>query len=121
MNKPTMIIGASPKPDRYAYKAQRLLKEHGHTTIPVNSIEQEILGDSVFKNPSDYVNELDTVTLYVRPSHLEPIVDDLIALIPKRIIFNPGTEDLGLHQKISNAGIEATEACTIVFLHSGQY
>jgi hypothetical protein len=52
---------------------------------------------------------------------LEPIVDDLIALIPKRIIFNPGTEDLGLHQKISNAGIEATEACTIVLLHSGQY
>jgi len=116
-----MIIGASPKPDRYAHKAQRLLKEHGHTTIPINPIEQNILGDAVFKNPGDYSDELDTVTLYIRPERLEPIADEIIALKPKRVIFNPGTEDLELQQKFSKAGIEATEACTLVLLHSGQY
>ena len=116
-----MIIGASPKPGRYANKAHRLLKEHGHTTIPVNPLEQVILGDTVFKNLSDYSEELHTVTLYVSPEHLEPIVDNIIALKPKRVIFNPGTEELEIQQKISDTGIEATEACTLVLLHSGQY
>ena len=121
MNKPTLILGASPNPDRYSHKAQRLLKEHGHTTIPVNPIQTEILGDPVVKQLSDYQGELDTVTLYVRPERLEPLIEDLIALKPKRVIFNPGTEDTALQAKLSKAGIEATEACTLVMLHSGQY
>jgi hypothetical protein len=121
MNKPTMIIGASHKPDRYANKAQRLLKEFGHTTVPINPIQDEILGDTVFKKPSDYQGDVDTVTLYVRPERLEPILDEIISLKPKRVIFNPGTEDSAMQQRVSSAGIEALEACTLVMLHSDQY
>jgi uncharacterized protein len=121
MNKPTMIIGASPKPDRYANNTQRLLKEKGHTTIPINPVELEILGDPVLKSPSDCLTQIDTVTLYIRPERLEPIVDAIISLKPKRVIFNPGTEDPKLKTKIAAAGIEATEACTLVLLRSGQY
>lgn len=116
-----MIIGASPKPDRYANKAQQLLKEHGHTTVPINPIQEEILGDLVLKSPSDYQGELDTVTIYVRPERLEPILDEIIALKPKRILFNPGTEDAGTQEKVSKAGIEALEGCTLVLLNTGQY
>lgn len=121
MNKPTMIIGASSKPDRYANRAQRMLKEHDHTTIPVNPIEEKILGDPVYKQPADYQGELDTVTLYVRPERLEPIVSDLISLKPKRVIFNPGTEDPKLETQFSKAGIEVVEACTLVLLSTGHY
>jgi hypothetical protein len=121
MNKTTLILGASNHPERYANMAQRLLKEHGHTTIPVTPEETEILGDPVLQNLSEYQGELDTVTLYVRPHRLEKVVDELIALKPKRVIFNPGTEDSELQKKISAAGIEATEACTLVLLHSDQY
>ncbi len=116
-----MIIGASPKPDRYANKAQQLLKEHGHTTVPINPIQEEILGDLVLKSPSDYQGELDTVTLYVRPERHEPILDEIIALKPKRILFNPGTKDAGIQEKVSKAGIEALEGCTLVLLNTGQY
>jgi uncharacterized protein len=121
MNKPTMILGASSKPDRYANKAQQLLKEHGHTTLPVNPAETEILGDPVIKNLSDYQGELDTVTVYLRPERLQPLVDELIAMKPKRVIFNPGTENSQLQSRIAAAGIEVEEACTLVLLRSGQY
>ena len=116
-----MIIGASPKPDRYANKAQSLLKEYGHTTVPINPIQGEILGDPVYKRPSDYEGDIDTVTLYVRPEHLQPILDDIISIKPKRVIFNPGTEEAKLQQKVADADIEATETCTLVLLNTGQY
>ena len=116
-----MIIGASPKPDRYANKAQRLLKEHGHTTVPINPIQENILGDKVLKKPSDYQGDIDTVTLYVRPERLDPILDDILSVKPKRVIFNPGTEDNHLQQRVRSAGVEALEACTLVLLNTGQY
>lgn len=116
-----MIIGASPKPDRYANKAQRLLKENGHTTVPINPIQEEILGDEVSKSPSDYQGDIDTVTLYVRPERLESILDNILSIKPKRIIFNPGTEDTQLQQRAREAGIEVIEACTLVLLNTGQY
>ena len=116
-----MIIGASPKPDRYANKAQRLLKDFGHTTVPINPIQEEILGDEVLKSPSDYQGDIDTVTLYVRPERLEPILEEVLSVQPKRVIFNPGTEDRQLQQRVRDAGIEATEACTLVLLNTGQY
>jgi hypothetical protein len=77
--------------------------------------------DRVLKKISDHQGDLDTVTVYVRPERLAPLVSDLIALKPKRVIFNPGTEDSELQSRISAAGIEATEACTLVLLHSDQY
>ena len=116
-----MIIGASPKPDRYANKAQRLLKEYGHTTVPINPIQEEILGDVVLKSPSDYKGHIDTVTLYVRPERLEPILDEILALQPKRIVFNPGTEDALIQEKVRDAGIETIEGCTLVMLNTGHY
>lgn len=120
-NKPTILLGASSNPERYANKAQRLLKQHGHTTIPVNPSEKEILGDSVLKSLAGYQGEVDTVTVYVRPAVLETMVNEVIAVKPKRVIFNPGTEDQALQTKIGKAGIAVEEACTLVLLNTGQY
>ena len=71
MNKTTVILSASPKPERYSNRAQRLLKEHGHNIIPINPIEEEILGDKVVNQLADYNGEVDTVTLYLRPERPE--------------------------------------------------
>ena len=119
MNKTTMIIGASPKPDRYANKAQRLLEEYGHTTV--SPTHETILGRAVFKSPSAFKGDLHTVTLYIRPIHLQPMLDEILSLHPKRVIFNPGTEDPKLERQVRDAGIEALEACTLVLLNTGQY
>lgn len=121
MKETTMIIGASSKPDRYANKAQLLLKEHGHPTLPVNPSEGRILGDRVYSKPSDYPGKPDTVTLYVRPEWLEPMVGEIIGLKPRRVIFNPGTENPALESRFRQAGIEVLEACTLVLLNTGQY
>lgn len=116
-----MILGASNDPERYSYKAQKLLKLYNHPTIPVNPDATELQGDPVVKDLSTYKDPVDTVTIYIRPSILQTLVDDLIALNPRRVIFNPGTEDPELETKIADAGIEVNEACTLVMLNTGQF
>ena len=121
MSKTTLIIGASHKPDRYANKAQRALVNAGHRVIPFNPRGGEIDGLEVVSDLSDITEKIDTVTLYVRPSVLEPMLPTLIGLKPRRVIFNPGTEDSGLEQKFEDAKVDIVEACTLGMLHTDQY
>lgn len=116
-----MILGASSNPERYSYKAQKLLKLYNHPTFPVNPALTDLQGDLVVKDLSAFDEPIDTVTVYVRPAILETMVDDLIRLKPTRVIFNPGTESPELETKIADAGIEVAEACTLVLLNTGQF
>ncbi|MGB6220816.1 CoA-binding protein [Haloferula sp.] len=112
------ILGASPKPDRYANKAQVLLMKHGHEVFPVSQGGQDVLGvDGLTKVPAG----MDTVTLYLSPKHLHPILDELAAAAPKRVIFNPGTESREAKQRLEGEGILCEEACTLVLLGTGQF
>lgn len=115
------IIGASSKEDRYAYKAQKMLLDHGHNSFPVNPYGGEALGESFYKSINDIGEDIDTVTLYVAPKRLEKSVDDIIAKKPKRIIFNPGTESSRFKLMFEEAGIETLEACTLVLLSTNQF
>jgi uncharacterized protein len=112
------ILGASPKPDRYSNKAQRMLVEHGHEVFPVSPSAQEILGVAGF---SEVPEGMDTVTLYVGPKHLLPMLDQLIDAAPRRVIFNPGTESEEAMDRLKAAGIEVEEACTLVLLSVGEF
>jgi uncharacterized protein len=120
-NKPTLILGASNNPERYSYKAQKLLKLYHHPTFPMNPTLTNLQGDPVVNDLSSFQESIDTVTVYVRPAVLETLVDDVIALKPNRVIFNPGTESPALERKIADAGIEVNEACTLVLLSTGQF
>lgn len=115
------ILGASDKPERYAYQAQVMLQEHNHTVIPVNPRLDTIHGVSCAKSLADCTQSLDTVTVYVGPKILAGLVDDLIAVHPRRIILNPGTEDEAIEKQLSNAGIFVERACTLVLLRTNQY
>ncbi len=115
------VLGASHKPQRYAHQAQELLKQHGHTVHPISHRNIEFDGKPVYRSISEIPEEIDTLTLYVNPSHLEGHVDDIIAKKPRRIIFNPGTESHELEARFEEAGIPVEHACTLVLLRTDQF
>ncbi len=115
------VIGASTKPDRYAYKAVALLQEKGHTPVPIAPAKQEIQGLKAYASISEVPDSIDTVTIYVRPQVLKELVDDIIAVKPQRVIMNPGTEDEQLRDRFEYAGITVVQACTLVMLSTGQF
>jgi len=120
--KKTVIIGATTNPSRYAYLASEMLSEYKHEIVPVGIKAGEVFGKSILdirKKPS--VEEVDTVTLYIGPQHQDEWYDYIFSLKPKRIIFNPGTENPEFEKRAENLGIEAVEGCTLVMLRSSQY
>ena len=123
MNPPerVVILGASDKPDRYAHKAQLMLAEHGHEVVPVHPRLQSIEGVSVVPDLSAVTGSVDTVTMYVGPAISSGLTEKLIALKPKRVLFNPGSENPTLASALNAAQIATEEACTLVLLRTGQY
>lgn len=122
MTETVAVLGASPKPERYSNKAIRLLRDYGHTVLPVNPAQQEIEGLRVIASVDGLTpGQVDTVTMYVSPSHSDALLPGLLRLKPKRVIFNPGAENLRLEQELEKAGIQVEEACTLVLLRTGQY
>lgn len=115
------ILGASPKPDRYAYKALELLHEYGHRTLPINPAFEEILGEKCYPTISEAPGPIDTVTLYLGETRSNPLIDDIISAKPRRIIMNPGAENAALAERAEEAGIEVVEGCTLVMLRTGQF
>src|SRR5689334_4949587 len=94
------VLGASDKPDRIAYQAmQRLLKQN-HEVFPVSPKGGEILGQRVLPTVLAIGRPVDTVTLYVGPDRQAPLLDDLVALKPRRVIFNPGTENPAAYSRL---------------------
>lgn len=116
-----VIIGASDNPERYSHQAQLLLRQHGHEVVPVHPKLAEIEGVPVVADVSAIPGPVDTVTLYVGPQISLTLKDKLIALKPRRVIFNPGTENAALEEALMNAGIACEEACTLVMLRTGQF
>ncbi len=115
------ILGASDKPDRYAYQAFQMLREHGHDVIPVHPSLPDIEGVPVLKRLGEIDQPVQTLTVYVRPELAEPLLPEMLALRPRRVIFNPGTESPSLRSALEAAGIPCEEACTLVLLSTGQY
>jgi predicted CoA-binding protein len=115
------ILGASNKAERYSNKAQKALVDAGHEVIPVNPVFKEIDGVKVTAHLKDIHKKIDTLTLYVGPERLVPMIPDIIALNPSRIISNPGTECAEMKEAAEKAGIKYLEACTLVMLSTGQY
>jgi len=116
-----LIVGASDKPDRYAHKALVSLRRHGHEVVLVHPRLKEIEGLPVHSDVSGITGAVDTVTMYVGPAISAGLGDKLTALKPKRIIFNPGSENPELQGRLSAAGIQVEEACTLVLLATDQF
>jgi len=116
----TLVIGASLNPERYAFKAVKALHAHGHKVIAYGLRSGEI-DRTPIEITWDETWKADTVTLYMNTARQEAYIDRIIALKPKRVIFNPGTENPFFYEKLTHSGIPFIEACTFVLLATGQY
>ena len=119
-DKKTLVLGATPNTSRYANLAANRLVRSGHSIVNVGLKTGEVAGVPIEK-PETIHNDIDTVTLYVGPQHQEELYDYILKTHPKRIIFNPGTENAELRRMASAQGIETEYACTLVLLSIGQY
>ena len=115
------ILGASPKPERYAYKAFRMLRDHGHRPVPINPAFDDMLGEKCYPTITDAPKPIDTVTMYLGEARSNPLIAEIIAAKPRRIIMNPGAENAQLADEAEAAGIEVVEGCTLVMLQTGQF
>ncbi len=115
------IIGASDKPDRFSYKALRKLLQAGHQVFPVHPKLENIEGQKVFPDLSAIATPLDTITLYVGPEISSKLEGALLAAKPHRVIFNPGTENAVLAEKLRAAGISTVFDCTLLMLDGGRF
>lgn len=118
--KKTLVIGASTNPERYSYKAIKMLERFGHPVVAVGNREGELDGIRIEKGAAPF-NGVDTVTLYLNPANQKPYYDYIIGLKPKRVIFNPGTENMELIQLLKENNIESEIACTLVLLSTHQF
>ena len=121
MAKTVAVLGATPKEDRFANRAMRMLLSHGHRVIPVNPAFTEVMGHTCEPSVTAIQEPIDTVTMYVGAARSEPLIGEIIAAKPVRIIFNPGAENPNLANAASAAGIEVVEDCTLVMLQSGAF
>ncbi len=120
MSKRTVVIGASSNPERYSYKATLSLKKHGHDVFPVGMHAGVIDGETILLNQPQII-DVDTVTLYIGLKNQATWSDYIFSLKPKRLIFNPGTENVELEKQAAEKGIDCLEACTLVLLSIGNY
>jgi len=115
-----LVYGASTNPSRYAYIATELLLQYGHEVFLVGIKKGEVLGLTI-QQDQPLLQDIDTVTLYVGPANQDGLIDYLQSINPRRVIFNPGTENSVLEEALLKRGIEVEEACTLVLLHTGQF
>lgn len=120
MQRTTLIIGASTQPERYSYKALHMLLSHGHAVEAIASRPGTMEG-VVFHVGRPALTNIDTVTLYINPGIQTEYTDYILGLRPRRILFNPGTENPELKVAAQAQGITCEEACTLVLLQTGQY
>ena len=120
--KYTLILGASPNPKRYGNMAALKLYYAGKPFIPVGIKSGQIAGKNIeeLSTLKKYDN-IDTITLYLSPKNQIPYEDYILSIKPRRIIFNPGTENPKLMNRAQNKGIDVLKACTLVKLASNTY
>lgn len=120
MKKKTLILGATTNTERYANMAAYKLVAHGHPILNVG-IKSGIVAGEEIQNTDTIHTDIDTLTLYIGPANQKGLYDYILKTKPKRIIFNPGTENPELAAMAKEKGIAVEEACTLVLLSTGQY
>ena len=120
MKKKTVVLGASDNPSRYSYMAINSLQQHGHDVVAIGKKDGKV-GETVITKEHPLAKNVDTVTLYLNPTHQKSYYDYILSLQPKRIIFNPGAENEELKKLAKEHNIQPMEACTLVLLSTHQY
>jgi uncharacterized protein len=118
--KKTLVLGASTDATRYSNIATLRLQAQGYSVIPVGIKTGTINGLDIMQGKPP-LTEIDTVTLYLNPTHQVGYYDYILSLVPRRVIFNPGTENIELASLLQEQNIVVEVACTLVLLATGAY
>lgn len=116
----TLVIGASSNPERYSFMALNKLLNHKHEVVAIGLKNEIVSGVEILKGFPDFI-DIHTVTLYLNPQRQKEYYDYILSLKPKRVIFNPGTENPELYDLLKQNNIEVEVACTLVLLSINQY
>ena len=116
----TVILGASTNPARIAYLAAHRLVSAGHSIVPLGIKQGEVAGVKII-NDTPQIKDVDTITLYLNPQRQKAYYQYILSLSPKRIIFNPGTENFELAKMARENEIETINACTLVMIATKEY
>lgn len=119
-NKKTLVLGASKKPEKYSYLAITKLVEKGHSVLAIGQNAGEVAGIKI-QTKAIPLKNIDTITLYLNPIRQRDYYNYIVESKPKRVIFNPGTENPELYQLLELNNIKAEVACTLVLLTTNQY
>ena len=120
MQKKTLVLGASIKEERYANKAVKKLRANNIDVVAIG-LRKGVIGEVVIETEKLPFKDIHTITLYVGPQHQEVYFDYILSLQPKRVLFNPGTENTVLIDLLAANNIESEIACTLVLLATRQY
>lgn len=119
-SKKTLVLGASDNPARYSYLAINRLKEHNHPIVAIGKRNTMVSGIPV-QSVTAPIPDLDTVTLYLNTNNQKEYYNYILSQQPRRVIFNPGSENPEFEKILNDKGIQTMEACTLVLLGTGQY
>jgi len=118
--KKTLVLGASLNPSRYSNLAINRLVNNNYEVVAIGLREGKVAGIEIIKEKKLF-EDIDSIALYLNPQRQKEYYDYIISLNPKRVIFNPGTENPELYQLLSENNIESEVACTLVLLGTNQY
>ena len=120
MKNVTLVLGASTNPNRYFNIAiKRLIDKN--LPIAALGLRKGTVGSVLIEDEKQGFTNIDTVTLYLNPKRQEAYYNYIIGLKPRRVIFNPGTENMEFVKLLKENNIEAEVACTLVLLSTNQY
>ncbi len=117
----TLVLGASPKAERYSYQAVQRLTEYGHEVVPVGIRKNSFIEELPILIGQPHIENVHTITLYLNPQRQEAYYDYLLQLKPKRVIFNPGTENALFIKLLKENEVEVVIGCTLVMLSVEQF
>lgn len=120
-DRTVVVLGASPKPTRYAYMAVAELAAAGFRVIPIHPKAQRVARVPVVSDLGQVRERVDTLTLYIGPSRIGPLIRSICELAPGRVILNPGAESVELERALDLAGVLHERACTLVLLRTKQF
>lgn len=115
------VLGASQNPERYSYKAVKMLAEHDYGVFPVHPSGKPVDEVKCYTSLEAIDQPIDTVTVYLGAHSSTPLIEQIVQKAPRRVIINPGAENPELESKCEEAGIEVQHACTLVLLRTGRF
>jgi len=118
--KKTLVIGASLKNERYSNMAIKLLRKYNFDVVAIG-LRQGIVSDVEIQKDKIVFDDIHTVTIYLNQQRQAEFYNYIFSLNPKRVIFNPGTENQEFVDLLNEKNIEIVEHCTLVMLNSGMF